>query len=399
VPQDLQTAVPRLRRLSPSVGFVPLAWRNLVSDRPRLLRSAGGIAFAVLLMLMQLGFERAFFNASLDLLRLLDGDIFLQSASKYRFATRDPFAGRELDAARSVPGVASAWPLYAAWIDVFWKNPSDGKTSLVRTLGFDPDQPVLRLPKVEGNPEQLHEPDTVLVDRDARKFLGMDPVPSQSELNGLTVRVVGSFGLGPNFESDGTVVVGDRTFARLLPGPGGGPPGVELGVIKLRPGFELAAVQDAIRAKLPPAIAVMTKDQLLELERNFQADVSSAGPIFAMGTLVGFVVGMLIAYQIIYTDLSEQLPQYATMKAIGYRTRYLVSVVLEQAAFTGLAGWIPAWLLSLLLYRVVGAVALLPMRMTWNLALTSLVLTLGMCLISAIIAVRRVIALDPAEVF
>jgi putative ABC transport system permease protein len=387
------------RRLWPSIGFVPLAWRNLVANKPRLLRSSGGIAFAVLLMLMQLGFERGFFNASLDLLQLLDGDIFLQSAHKYRFATRDAFPASELETARSIPGVASAWPLYAAWFDVFWRNPSIGKIFLIRTLGFDPDQPVLRLPNLEGNPERLHEPDTVLVDRDARKFLGMDPVPSQSELNGQPVRVVGSFALGPNFESDGTVVVGDRTFARLLPGPGGGPPGVELGVIKLRPGFELAAVQDAIRAKLPPTIAVMTKDQLLELERNFQADVSSAGPIFAMGTLVGFVVGMLIAYQIIYTDLSDQLPQYATMKAIGYRTRYLIRVVLEQAAFSGLAGWVPAWLFSLLLYQVVGVVALLPMRMTWNIALTSLVLTLGMCLISAIIAVRRVIALDPAEVF
>ncbi len=392
-------AVLRLRSLWPSRGFVPLAWRNLVANRPRLLRSSGGIGFAVLLMLMQLGFERAFFNASLDIIRLLDGDIFLQSATKYRFATRDPFAGSELDAARSVPGVASAGPLYADWFDVFWKNPSDGKTFLVRTLAFEPDHPVLRLPEVEGNPDELNELDTVLIDRHARPFLGMDRAVSQSELNGVKVRVVGSFALGPNFESDGTVVVGDRTFAQLLPGPGGGPPGVELGVIKLRAGSDPGTVQQAIRAKLPPAIAVMTKDQLLDLERKFQADVSSAGPIFAMGTLVGFVVGMLISYQIIYTDLSEQLPQYATMKAIGYRTRYLVRVVLEQAAFSGLAGWVPAWLLSLLLYRVVGEVALLPLRMSWGLTLISLVLTLGMCLISAIIAVRRVIALDPAEVF
>jgi putative ABC transport system permease protein len=395
----LPIATRRLGRLWPSVGFVPLAWRNLVANKPRLLRSSGGIGFAVLLMLMQLGFERAFFNASLDVLRLLDGDIFLQNASKYRFATRDPFPASELDAARSVPGVASAWPLYAAWFDVFWKNPADGKIFLVRTLGFDPAHPVLRLPEVEGNPEQLGEPETVLVDRGARRFLGMDPAPSQSELNGVKVRVVGTFSLGPNFESDGTVVVGEQTFARLLPGPGGGQPGVELGVIDVHPGSDPAAVQQAIRAKLPKSIAVMTKDQLMQLERNFQADVSSAGPIFAMGTLVGFVVGMLIAYQIIFTDVSEQLPQYATMKAIGYRTRYLVRVVLEQAAFSGLAGWVPAWLLSLLLYRIVGEVALLPLRMTWDLTLISLVLTLGMCLTAAIIAVRRVITLDPAEVF
>src|SRR6516164_9063699 len=184
----LPIATRRLGRLWPSVGFVPRAWRNLVANKPRLLRSSGGIGFAVLLMLMQLGFERAFFNASLDVIRLLDGDIFLQSASKYRFATRDPFPASELDAARSVSGVANAWPLYADWFDVFWKNPANGKIFLVRTLAFDPDHPVLRLPEVEGDPEQLREPETALVDRGARRFLGMDPAPSQSELNGVKIR-------------------------------------------------------------------------------------------------------------------------------------------------------------------------------------------------------------------
>jgi putative ABC transport system permease protein len=238
-----------------------------------------------------------------------------------------------------------------------------------------------------------------MIDRHARRFLGMDRAPSQSELNGLKVRVVGSFDLGPDFESDGTVVSSSHTFARVLPGPGGGPPGVEAGAIKVRPGSDVLAVQQALRGVLPPGIAVLTKGELLELERKFQADVSSAGPIFAMGTLVGFVVGMLIAYQIIYTDLTEQLPQFATMKAIGYRTGYLVRVVLEQAAFSALAGWIPALFLTILLFRVIGEVALLPLRMTVDLGLISLGLTLGMCLISAVLAVRRVIGTDPAEVF
>ena len=388
-----------LHRFWRPAGFVPLAWRNLLANKPRLLRSSGGIGFAVLLMLMQLGFERAFFNASLEIIHRLDGDIFLQSASKYRFATRDPFRRSELDAARAVSGVASAWPFYADWFDVFWKNPFDGKAFLVRVFAFDPDHPVLQLPDVEGKLAELSDPDTVLVDRHARRFLGMDKGAAQSELNGRKVRIVGSFSLGPDFESDGTVVMGDRTFAQLLSGPGGGPPGVEVGVIKLRPGSDPATVTRALRAGLSPEVAIFTKAQLLELERKFQADVSSAGPIFAMGTLVGFVVGMLIAYQIIYTDLTEQLPQFATMKAIGYRTGYLIRVVLEQGAFPALAGWIPAWFLSILLYRVVEEVALLPLRMTAEITLISLGLTLGMCLISAILAVRRVIAADPAEGF
>ena len=189
-------------------------------------------------MLMQLGFERAFFNASLEIIHRLDGDIFLQSASKYRFATRDPFSPSELAAARAVSGVASAWPFYADWFDIFWKNPLDGKSFLVRVFAFDPDQPVLQLPEVEGRLAELSDPDTVLVDRRARRFLGMDEGAVQSELNGRKVRIVGSFALGPDFESDGTVVTGDRTFAQLLPGPGGAPPGVEVGVIRLRPGSE-----------------------------------------------------------------------------------------------------------------------------------------------------------------
>ena len=152
-----------------------------------------------------------------------------------------------------------------------------------------------------------------------------------------------------------------------------------MGVVRLAPGRETGAVQKALAAALPAQIAVLTKPQLLELERKFQADVSSAGPIFFMGTLVGFVVGMLISYQIIYTDLSDQLPQYATMKAMGYSTRYLVRVVLEQAGLSALAGWVPAWLVALVLFRIIGAIALLPLGMSVELTFLSLALTLGMC--------------------
>jgi len=392
-------ATPHPGRARRSVGFVPLAWRNLLANKPRLLRSSGGIGFAVLLMLMQLGFERAFFNASLEVIRLLDGDIFLQRASKYRFATRDPFAARDLETARAVAGVASAWPLYAAWHELFWRNPADGKDFLVRVFAFDPDHPILPLPELDANLKELSDLDTAIVDRGARRFLGMDPQPSAAELSGSKVKIIGSFALGPDFENDGTVVVGDRTFAKLLPNPRGGAPDVELGVIKLTPGSDSLTMQRAIAAVVPTGVAVLTKAQLLELERKFQADVSSAGPIFVMGTLVGFIVGMLIAYQIIYTDVSEQQPQYATMKAMGYRTRYLVQVVLEQATLSALAGWVPAVLVSILLFRIIGGVALLPLHMSVELALVSLLLTLSMCLISAVLAVRRVVSADPAEVF
>ena len=374
---------------------VPLAWRNLVSNKPRLLRSAGGIGFAVLLMLMQLGFEQAFFESAFAVIRALDGDIMLQSVHKYQFATRDPFPRADLDKARDVAGVASARPLYADWFNFFWKNPVDGKIFLVRAFGFDPDAPVFTFADVNAAREKLKEPNTVLVDRRARSFLGMDSSATESELNGTKVKIVGGFDLGPDFQSDGTVIMSERTFASLLRGP----PGVDAGVIKVRDGDNPAAVQQSLRKALPDTIAVFTKPELIEFERKFQAAVSSAGPIFAMGTIVGFVVGMLISYQVTYTDLSDQLPQYATLKAMGYKSGYLLRVVFEQAAFNALAGWTPALLVSILLYHVIGRLALLPLHMTPRLIFISLGLTLGMCLVSAAIAVRRVITADPAEVF
>src|SRR5262249_22723838 len=173
----------------------------------------------------------------------------------------------------------------------------------------------------------------------------------------------------------------------------------DVGVIKVHPGEDPMVVQRALRKALPATIAVFTKPELIEFERKFQAAVSSAGPIFAMGTIVGFVVGMLISYQVTYTDLADQLPQYATLKAIGYKTSFLFRVVLEQPALNALAGWIPAVLVSVLLYRIVGHAALLPLHMTGRIIFVSLGLTLGMCMISVAIAVGRVIKADPAEVF
>ncbi|MFZ3236287.1 MAG: ABC transporter permease DevC [Stellaceae bacterium] len=380
-------------------GPVPLAWRSLTANKRRLFRSSAGIGFAVLLMLMQLGFEKAFFDASLQVLRAIDGDIVLQSTHKYQFATQDTFPASVLAAAKSVPGVATARPLYADWYDLFWKNPFDGKRYLVRAFAFDPDAPVFLFPEIDAERARLKKDGAVLVDRRGRRFLGMDRPAAQSEINGNKVDIVGSFALGPDFSSDGTVVMSDRTFANLLRRPGAGPPGVEAGVIKVKAGTNPANVQAALRKALPADIAVMTKDQLIAFERNFQADVSSAGPIFAIGTIVGFVVGMLISYQVTYTEVADKLPQYATLKAIGYPTGYLLRVVLEQAALNAIAGWVPAWLLSLGLYRLISEIALLPLRMDLEITLLSLGLTLGMCLISAAIAVRRVIRADPAAVF
>ena len=385
----------------PEMRAVPLAWRNLVSNKLRLVRSIAGIGFAVLLMLVQLGFERGFFDASLGMLRELDGDLFIMRASKYRFGSEDPFPAANLTPARAVAGVASVAPLYAAWQHFLWKEPNGEKTYLVQAFGFDPDHPLFLLPELRQQSDRLHELDTVIVDRRSRPFLGMDDGTSGTEINDRPVRIVGSYALGPDFMANGTVMMSERTYAALLAGNPDLLPAipVEFGVVKLQPDADLGTVRQALGAALPKELRVLSKPELEAFERAFQADLSSAGPIFWMGTIVGFIVGMLISYQIIYTDLSDQLPQYATLKGMGYGSFYLVRVVFQQAAFAAVAAYVPAWLLCLLVYRVIGDLALMPLRMTLHVTAISFALTLGMCLISAALAIRRVIAVDPAEVF
>jgi putative ABC transport system permease protein len=386
----------------PIRSSVPLARRNIFSDKKRLARSAAGIGFAVLLILVQLGFKSAFLDSALEITRQLDGELFLISPNKFRWGRSDPFPHKRLEQALAVGGIASARPIYAEYRQGIWKGPQDRQSHTVQVLGFDPDQPVFLFPEVRAHLAELRQPDSVLFDRAGRHFLGTTEPGTVTELARRQVVVLGSFAMGPDFTIDGTVITADRTFFDLFPGrrgSGAGLGAVDVGVIKLAAPADLDRVQAALRAALPADVLVLNKDQMLARETYFQNAVSQVGPIFGMGVGIGFVVGMLISYQILFTDLSEQLPLFAMLKAIGYDNRYVLRVVLAQALIYAAIGFLPAFFASLLFYGVIGRIALLPMRMSLAIGSASLGLTLVMCLISGILAVRRVMSTDPAEVF
>jgi putative ABC transport system permease protein len=381
---------------------VPLARRNLLADKRRLIRSIGGITFAALLMIVELGFRNAFIDSMLLAARQLDADIFLIGKTKYEFDRNAPFPRSQLYQARAVPGVASARPLYAERTASLWKNPQTHRTYAVQVFAFDPDEPVFLLPGVIANLSRLRQPDTLMADRRARSIIGHAAAGTETELARSKVEVVGTFSLGPNFFADGTVIMSDRNFAKLLPDQGRDESRlseVEVGVIKVRPGFDVAVVQRVLQTAMPDNVSVLSKGELLDREAGFHAQVSPVGPIFGVGVLVGFAVGMMISYQIIFSDLSDQLPQYATMKAMGYHDSALLRIVLQQAMLYAVVGYASAWILCLLIFRVLSEIALLPMEMTAGLTAISFGLTILMCNASALVAVRRVIAADPAEVF
>ncbi len=383
-------------------GEVPLAFRNILIDKRRFIRSSIGIGFAVLLMLLQLGFHGAFIDSALAVIRSIDGDIILTSATKFRFGQKDPFSRRVLYAARAIEGVESARPIYAEWSASSWKNPENRKTYIVQVLAFDPDQPVFSFPEVTNHLDELRQPDTALYDNRARRLLGKAVAGTVTELGLRNIRVIGTFALGPDFTTDGTVLMSDRNFLKFFsrrPLNDNELANIELGVIKVRPSYTIGEVQRALKKALPAGVAVLSKDELIAVEVAFQNSVSPVGPIFMLGTAIGFIVGMMISYQILYTDLSDQLPQYATLKAMGYENAYLMRVVLQQACFCGIIGFLPAWGIGVLLYNLIGEIALLPLRMTPGIVITALTLTVGMCVLSGALAMRRVLAADPAEVF
>ena len=381
---------------------VPLALRNLTSDWRRLVRSISGIGFGVLLMLLQLGFLNAFLDSAVTLLDRLDGDIVLIGSTKFRFGVQATFTHRRLHEARGVPGVAAAAPLYAEWSKSVWKNPQDQRAYKVQVLAFDPDQPVFRLPELAAPLARLRERDTVMVDRRWRDFLGQAPEGTETELGRRRVRVAGTFPLGPDFTSDGTVLTSDRTFMAMFPTTRNGAaalPDVELAVIRVAPTAEVAAVRRALRQALPRDVEVLTKAEFIQLERRFHAEVSPIGPIFIFGAAAAFVIGSMIAYQILYTDLSDQLPQYATLKAMGYEDRQLALVVLRQSALTAVAGFVPAVLLGAVLFHLIGEKTLLPLTMTPLLLAGLFALALLMCLVASLAALRPLRAAQPGDLF
>jgi putative ABC transport system permease protein len=380
---------------------VPLARRNLLANTPRLIRSVSGIAFAVVLMLVELGFRDGFFESMIMNVRAVDADIMLTSSAKYQVDRISPFSRRQLYEAREVPGVASARPIYIDRIAPVWKNPQDHQLFRITAYGFDPDQPVFLFP-ISAKLEALRQPDTVMVDRRARSFLGEANEGTETELARRHIRVVGTFELGPNFFSDGNVIMSDRNFFKFFGARGSADndlPDIEIGAVKVLPSFKVSDVKASLRAALPPNVAVLTKTELVDEEIQYNAKVSPVGPIFAIGTIIGFAVGMMISYQILFSDLSDQRPQYATLKAMGYRNRYILKVVLQQAVFYALIGYVPAWFLSLLVLRLIGVLVLLPMGISFALTVTTLAMTIVMCTLSALLAVRRVISADPAELF
>ncbi len=387
---------------------VPLAWLNLAHEKRRLLIRVLGVAFAVFLMFAQLGFYNGLLDAQVQLIRQLNGNILIVSKAHYTMAVKEPFSTRRLAQAREVAGVASAYPVYLEYTASFWKNTGEVETKrptshLIRVIAFNPDQPVLANAEVNAHRADLKILYNVLLDRKSkRRSYGTIVSGGDQELAEHRVHVADTFELGTDFASDGSVIMSDSTFAQIFPDelePDATLNLAEIGVVRVQPGADVQTVRRALEETLPKDVAVYTKETFIDKEKGYWLRTTPIGYIFQFGLFMGFIVGSVICYQIISTDVSEHLPQYATLKAIGYQDRFLTDTVLREALWLAVLGFLPGLGLSWLLYETLDHTIGIPMMLTRNRILLILGLTILMCVASGLLALRKVKTADPAEVF
>jgi putative ABC transport system permease protein len=203
--------------------------------------------------------------------------------------------------------------------------------------------------------------------------------------------------MGATFGADGTILTSDLNFLRIFPQRERGL--VDIGVVQLQPGVDPQPLVQQMRALLPEDVRVLSRAEFIDMEQSYWEEGTAIGFIFGLGVAMGFIVGIVIVYQILYTDVSDHLAEYATLKAMGYTDTYLLGVVFQEAILLAGLGYIPAFALAVLLYDLTANATLLPIAMTFNRAVLVLLLAVSMCFISGAIAVRRLRAADPADIF
>jgi putative ABC transport system permease protein len=377
----------------------PLAWAQLSHQKVRLAVAMGGIAFANVLVFMQLGFLALFSNGSTALPKSMKGDLFLLNPTN-EFLGANGFDRIRLYQADAIQGVASSTPVYIRTAS--WAYSEEYKSFQARIFAFNSSQVVFDIPEVNQQRDQLKLPKSVLFDRLAKPSLGQIPqlFAAKSNVTALIdnqrISVVGMFNLGNSFFlGEGNLIMSETNYAALFGEDSLNK--VSIGVITLEPGADPNAVKAGID-KYIPGVKAFTRAELIAKELKFQ-ESTAVGPIFGFAAIMGVVVGIVIVYQVLYADVNDHLAEYGTLKAMGYSDMALLQVIFQEAVILGALGFVPGFTLSLGMYAFLGPLTRLELAMTPDLALTVFVLTIFMCITSAAIASGKLRSADPADVF
>lgn len=423
----------------------PLAWLNLVYAKNRLIVAISAICFTVALIFIQLGLFSAVLKSATLIYDNLNFDIIFISSKSLEATFTQPFYRQRLYQAQGIKGVVSTVPFYTSFLawrnpetnltrqilvlsfnlrdqalkipEVYehitelrlgiWKNFQNLKNRSIRVFAFNPADVVFMIPDVQNSAGALQLPNTLLADKKSFQVYGCMKQGVIAELSNRRIEVIGTFELGADYVSEGNLIMSDQNFLRIFAKRPSGftmkirssLDNIDLGLIKVEKGTNISSLIETLNKSLPKDIKVFDKKDFIQRELEHWDRTTSVGFVFGIGKTIGFIVGMIIVYNIIYTDISHNLPQYATLKAMGYSTLYIQTIIFIESIIISVLGFFPGFFVSMLMYKIIANTTGLLMEMNLNSVMLVLILTIIMCLSASLIAAKRLHNIDPAELY
>jgi putative ABC transport system permease protein len=381
-------------------GRLPIGWLQLTQSRARFAAALAGVAFANVLVFVQLGIMNSMATATLKPYGFFQADIMISAFDANSMTEGGNVARQWMFQALEDPDVVSGTGIFVN--NVSWQRTD--KTLGLTTYGIDPTQPAFLAPEMAARSGKLQLPNSGILDRFSRGLprdlaASIRPhSPLSFEVSGITLTLYDTFAGGGGFGGDGYMMVSDQTFLTLFPERRSGAPDHIL--LKLVPG----ANPDVVAARLQKLISdkslrIRSYAAAAASDLSYQQTKRPTGIIFGFGVIIGILVGIVIVYQVLSTDVADHLSEYATFKAIGYSQRFFLSIVLEEALILGVLGFIPGLAVATLLLAGMAAATTLPLAMTTSMAVTVFVGTVIACSLSGAFATRRLASADPADLF
>lgn len=388
------------RLLQALFGRLPIGWLQLTHSRTRFAAALAGVAFANVLVFVQLGIMNSMAVATLRPYQFFQADIMISASDSNALTEGGNVARQWMLQALADPQVSSGMGLFIA--NVTWQRlPA---TIGLTTFGIDPAQPAFLAPDLAGRTGPLQLQMAGLVDRFARglprdEAAAIRPqTPLSFESSGKTLTLYDTFAGGGGFGGDGYMIVSDQTFLSLFPSRSSAAPDHIL--LRTVPGADTEAVAARLRDLISDkSLRIRSYARAAQDELTYQQTKRPTGLIFGFGVVIGVLVGLVIVYQVLSTDVADHLREYATFKAMGYGPRFFLGVVFEEAPILGILGFLPGLAVGTAILTFMGKMTTLPLAMTPAMAIGVFLGTIVFSTLSGAIATRRLAAADPADLF
>jgi len=382
-------------------GRLPIGWLQLTHSRGRFFAAVAGVAFANLLVFMQLGIMGALNSSTVAPYALLNADIILSSQDGNTLTDGGHIPRARMFQALGVAGVSDAAPLFIGNLPFTLE---DGSSVSLLSLGMDIAKPLFAAPDIAASLDRLSLESTALLDEATRGMPAnvitdlMEGGRFSFETGGNTLTAIGTMDVGGGFLADGMMIMSDQTFLRVFPNRTSGAPNHIL--IHTADGVFADTVVDRLAQALPSGnIRIQTMAASAANDLAYMATERPTGIIFGFGVFMGILVGLVIVYQVLSTDVADHLREYATFKAMGYGQPFFLGIVFEEAIILAVFGFFPGFFVAMGLYAGLVNVTGLPVEMDASRAILVFLGTLAACSLSGAIATRRLANADPADLF